>query len=111
MHRFFFFFTKNERRRKTGLHRDVQNVFVESRREHVRLQKELLRKEQALRETQIRSKHEMGKMKRAQVQQVDEFSIQKLKRKSRDCSTAHFPIAANARTDEFYAWFWRIPEY
>ena len=52
---------------------DVQNEFVESRREQIRLQEELLRKEEALRDTQIRSKHEMGKMKRAQIQQVDEF--------------------------------------
>ena len=42
------------------------------------MQEELLRKEKALRDTQIRSKHEMGKMKRAQVQQVDEFSMKKL---------------------------------
>ena len=55
--------------------------------------------------------HEMGKMKRAQVQQVDEFLMQKNKRKSRDYSTAHFPIAANARTDEFYEQFWRITGY
>ena len=58
---------------------DVQNEFVESRREQTRLQEELLRKEKALRDTQIRSKHEMERMKRAQVQQVDEFSIQKLR--------------------------------
>ena len=54
---------------------DVWNEFVESRREQIRLQEELLRKEKALRDTQIRSKHEMGKTKRAQVQQVDEFSV------------------------------------
>ena len=58
---------------------DVQNEFVESRRERTRLQEELLRKEKALRDTQIRSMHELEKMKRAQVQQVDEFSIQKLR--------------------------------
>ena len=29
-------------------------------------------------------------------------------RKSRDNSTAHFPIAANARTSVFYEWFWRF---
>ena len=40
---------------------DVQNEFVESRREQTRLQEELLRKEKALRDTQIRSKHETGK--------------------------------------------------
>ena len=49
------------------------------------------------------------KMKRAQVQQVDWISIQKIERKSRDHSTAHFPSAAIARTDEFYERFWRIP--
>ena len=89
---------------------DVQNEFVESRGEQTRLQEELSRKEKALLDTQIRSKHEMRKMKRAQVQQVDEFSMQK-NRKSRDYSTAHFPIAANARTDDFYEQFWRIPGY
>ena len=52
----------------------------------------------------------MGNMKRAQVQQVDEFSIQKF-RKSRDFSTAHFAISANARADEFYGHSWRIPGY
>ena len=58
-------------------------------------------KEKVLRDTQIRSMHEMGEMKRAQELRTDEVSVQKL-RKSRDDSTAHFPIAANARTDEFY---------
>ena len=53
-------------------------MFVESRREQTRLQEELLRKESALRDTQIRNKHIMERMKRAQVQQVDEFSSQKL---------------------------------
>ena len=38
-----------------------------------------IRKENALRDTQVRSKHELEKMKRAQVQQVDEMSIQKLR--------------------------------
>ena len=55
---------------------DVQNEFVESCREQTRLQEELSRKEKALRDTQIRSMHELEKMQRAQVQQVDEFSIQ-----------------------------------
>ena len=57
---------------------DVQNEFVESRREQARLQAELIRKENALRDTQIRSMHELEKMKRAQKQQVDEISIQNL---------------------------------
>ena len=42
---------------------DVQSEFVESRREQTQLQEELLRKEKALRDTQIRSMHEMGEMK------------------------------------------------
>ena len=58
---------------------DVRNEFVESRREKTRLQEDLLRKEKALWDTQIRSMHELEKMKRAQVQQVDEMSTQKLK--------------------------------
>ena len=44
-----------------------------------RLQEELSMKEKVLRNTVNRSKHEMGKMKRAQVQQVDEFSVEKLR--------------------------------
>ena len=93
-----------ELQRQTEEHRlalqDAQYGFVESRREQVRLQEELSMKEKVLRNTQIRSVHEMGEMKRAQEQRVDEFSVQK--RKSRDNSAAHFPIAANAGTDEFY---------
>ena len=46
--------SQKKRRHKTGYHR---------------LQEELLRKEKALRDTQIRSMHEMGIMKRAQEQQ------------------------------------------
>ena len=40
---------------------EVQNEFVESRREQTRLQEELVRKENALRDTQIWSEHEMEK--------------------------------------------------
>ena len=36
-------------------------------------------KEKVLRDTQIRSMHEMGEMKRAQELRVDEFSVQKLR--------------------------------
>ena len=88
---------------------EVQNEFVESRREQARLQKELIRKENALRDTKIRSMHQLEKMKRVQRQQVDEISISKIKRNSRDHSTAHFTIAAIARTDEFHEQFWGIP--
>ena len=34
-------------------------------------------KEQVIRDTRIRSVHEMGEMKRAQEQRVDEVSVQK----------------------------------
>ena len=60
-------------------HYKKYNEFVESRREQARLQEELLRKEKALRDTQMRRMHELEKMKRAQVQQVYEMSIQKLR--------------------------------
>ena len=70
---------KNERRCKTGALQDVQNEFVESRREQTRLQEELSRKEKPLRDTQIRSKHEVGEMKRAQELRVDEVSVQKIR--------------------------------
>ena len=53
--------------------------YVEFRREHVRLQEELVMKEKALRDTQITSIHEMGELKRAQELRVDEFSVQKLR--------------------------------
>ena len=36
-------------------------------------------KEKVLRDTQIRSMHEMGEMKRAQELQVDEVSVQKFR--------------------------------
>ena len=64
---------------QSGALQDVHNEFVESRREQARLQEELGRKENALRATQIQSVHELEKMKRAEGQQVDEMSIQKLR--------------------------------
>ena len=59
----------------------AQYEFVESRREQVRLQEELSTKETVLRNTQIRNVHEMGEMKRAQEQRIDEVSVQKLRGK------------------------------
>ena len=50
----------------------------DSRREEVRLQEELSLKEKVLGDTQIRSMHEMGEMKRAQELRVDVVSVQKL---------------------------------
>ena len=44
----------------------------------MRLREGLAMKEKASRDTQIRSMHEMGELKRAQELRVDEFSAQKL---------------------------------
>ena len=57
---------------------DAQYGCVESRREQVRLEEESSMKERDLRDTQIRSMHEMGEMKRAQELRVDEISVQKV---------------------------------
>ena len=59
---------------RSGL-QDAQHGYIESRREQVRLQEELSMKEKVLRDTQIRSMHEMGEMKRAQELRVDEVSV------------------------------------
>ena len=58
---------------------DARHGYIESRREQVRLQEELSIKEKVLRDTQIRSMHEMGEIKRAQELRVDEVSVQKLR--------------------------------
>ena len=60
---------------------DAQYGYVESRGEQVRLQQELSLKEKVLRDTQIRSMHEMGDMKRAQQPRVDEISLENFKTK------------------------------
>ena len=57
---------------------DAHHGQIETRREQVRLQEELSMKEKVLRDTQIRSMHEVGEMKRGQEQRVDEVSVQKL---------------------------------
>ena len=58
---------------------DTQHGYIESRRQQVRLQEELSLKERVLRDTQIRSMHEMGEMKRAQELRVDEVSVQEFR--------------------------------
>ena len=50
--------------------------YEESKREQVRLQEELVMREKTLRDTRIRSIHEMEKWRRAQELRVDEFSLQ-----------------------------------
>ena len=88
--------------------KDVQNEFVESRREQTRLQEELLRKEKALRDTQIRSMREMGRMKRAQVQQVDEFSVQKLRESHETIQQLTSQLQQMQEQMNFYERFWRF---
>ena len=58
---------------------DAQHGYIESRREQVRLQEEFSLKDEVLRDTQIRSTHEIGEMKRAQELRVEEISVQKLR--------------------------------
>ena len=58
---------------------DAHHGYVESRREQVRLEEEVVMKEKALRDTQIRSIREVGELKRAQELRVDEFSVQTLR--------------------------------
>ena len=91
---------------------DLENThhgYVESRREQVRLQEELVMKEKSLRETQIRSMHWMGEMKRPQELRVDEFLCTKIERKSWYHTEAHFTSTRITRKDELLEWLWRIP--
>ena len=87
---------------------DAHHGCVESRREQVRLQEELVMKEKALRDTQIRSIHEMGEMKRAEELRVDKFSVQKIERKSWHDTETHFTNTRFAREGELHELFWRI---
>ena len=64
----------------------AQLGYLESRREQVRLQEELSMQEKVLRDTQFRSMHEMGEMKRAQERTLSA----KIQRKSWDNTKAHF---------------------
>ena len=78
---------------------DAHHGFFESRREHFGLQEELSMKGKVLRKTQIRNVHEMGKMKRITSRQI---LCTRIERKSWHYTEAHFTIAINERTDEFY---------
>ena len=67
------------RKSKDWRYRTHNTGFVESRREQVRLQEEVSMQEKVLRNAQIRNMHEMGEMKRAQEQRVDEVSVRKFR--------------------------------
>ena len=70
---------KNERRRKTGHCRTNKTNLLNLVENKLDCKRNCYETKNALRDTQIRSKHEMGKMKRAQVQQDDEFSMRKFR--------------------------------
>ena len=53
--------------------------YEESRKEQARLHEELAQRERVLRETQVRSIHEVEELKKAQEMRVDEISIHKLR--------------------------------
>ena len=53
--------------------------YAESRKEQARLHEELAQRERVLRESQIRSIHEVGELTRAQEMRIDEFSRNELR--------------------------------
>ena len=79
---------------------DAQYKFVESRREQVRLREELSMNEKVLRNTRIRKKNTKWEKLR-ELKNNEMRSVQKL-RENHETIQNNFPIAANARTDEFY---------
>ena len=72
-----------ELQQQTHAHRleleDAHHGYAESRREQVRLLRELVMEEKALRDTSTASIQEMEELKRAQEMRVDEFSVQSLR--------------------------------
>ena len=57
----------------------VNHGYEESRREQVRLQEELIGHERALRDTRIKSIHEVEELRRSQELRIDEFSRNELR--------------------------------
>ena len=91
---------------------DLENAhhgYVESRREQGRLQEEFVMKEKVLRETQIRSMHEMGEMKRAQELRVDEFSVQKLRESHETSQRLTSQVQRITGKDGLFECIWRNP--
>ena len=69
---------------------DAHCGYEESRREQVRQQEELVMREKALRDIQIRCIHEMEVFRSAQELRVDELSVQKLRESHDTIQKAHF---------------------
>ena len=82
--------------------------YEESRREQARLHEELALREKALRDTRIRNIPEVEELKRAQEMRVDEFSVQKIERKSCYDARAHFADTGISRKGDFLSGFKRI---
>ena len=57
----------------------VNYGYEESRREQARLHEEMAQREKALRETHVKSIHEVEELKRAQEMRIDEFSRNELR--------------------------------
>ena len=81
---------------------DAHFGYAESRRQQVRLQEEQVMKENALRDTQIRSIHEMEELQRALELRVDEFSVQKLRESHDTIQKLTSPIQKVAREGELH---------
>ena len=75
---------------------------AEYRREQVRLQEELVMREKALRDTQIRSIHEMEELRRALELRVDEPSVQILRESHDTIQSLTSQITGIAREDELH---------
>ena len=90
---------------------DVNCGYEESRREQVRLQEELNLRGKALWNTRTRNKQERRDMRRGQEMRVDEFSMQKIERKSCYNAGAHFTDTGLTRKGELYELFERISRF
>ena len=85
--------------------------YEESRKEQARLHEELAQRERVLRETQIRSIHEVGELKIDQEMRIHEFLLERIERKSRYNRGAHLTSTGVAEKNELDEWFSRISRY
>ena len=90
---------------------DAHLGHLESRREQVRPQEELVVKEKALRDAQIRSTHEMGESKESSGIAIWRILCTKIERKSWYDTKAHFTDTRVVRETELHEWFRRMSGY
>ena len=95
-----------EHQRQALSHRSEKDsancVFDESRREQVRLHKDLAEREKALRDTRIRNINDVEELNRAQEMRIDKFVNSYIERKSRYNTGAHFTNTRVAGRSELY---------